>query len=233
MLPSEINNYLNKRYDRYLDYAEYHCNCAGIPDEAQDILNEVLLNVLEKPKEKIINLYNKKKDCYRDLDFFILRMIKLNATSATSPYRWKLNKFTPPIDKNSELTKLEIEDKVEEEKDLIQYILDKKRIVHDIVDNRLNISDKKRALFYFRFEGGKVSESSDLTGIEVKGKAVYEAYYEVRNMIKEEIEKDKIRKTAAALLRTVEAEVKIIKSNIELKNSQIIERKKQNIQNTI
>lgn len=87
-----IHNYISQRYFRWLDYAQYHCSHAGIVDEAIDVLNEVLAMLIEKynsHRDYIIRLYESKKGQYRELDFFVLQMIKLNIQSPTSPYRHK------------------------------------------------------------------------------------------------------------------------------------------------
>ena len=41
MASKAVNNYITKRYERWLDYSLYHCGLASIPDEATDVLNEV------------------------------------------------------------------------------------------------------------------------------------------------------------------------------------------------
>ena len=42
MASKAVNNYITKRYERWLDYSLYHCGLASIPDEATDVLNEVM-----------------------------------------------------------------------------------------------------------------------------------------------------------------------------------------------
>ena len=42
MASALVEKYIGRRYERWLDYAVYHCGLAGIPDEANDVLNEVL-----------------------------------------------------------------------------------------------------------------------------------------------------------------------------------------------
>lgn len=93
MSNSLIDQYINKRYDRWLDYAKYHAALQGMEDESRDILNEVLLSVLQKDDKSLMDMYEKRKGGYSELDFFILRLIKLNATSMTSPYRSKYKNF--------------------------------------------------------------------------------------------------------------------------------------------
>ena len=43
MASEALNKYIEKRYDRWLDYAKYHCSLAGMSSEAIDVLNEVCL----------------------------------------------------------------------------------------------------------------------------------------------------------------------------------------------
>lgn len=108
MASEAVNNYITKRYERWLDYSLYHCGLAGIPDEATDVLNEVICSLLQK-KNRLLDklLENKKKWLYRAC-FFVLKMIKLNASSPTSQYR---SRYKPlPADDNVDYTRLDIED---------------------------------------------------------------------------------------------------------------------------
>lgn len=82
-----IRLYIEKRYERWADYSTYHCTKAGIAGESVDILNEVILALLQKEDCKLEMLMNAKKGQYTELDFFVLRMIKLNVYSPTSPYQ--------------------------------------------------------------------------------------------------------------------------------------------------
>ena len=36
MASALVEKYIGRRYERWLDYAVYHCGLAGIPDEAND-----------------------------------------------------------------------------------------------------------------------------------------------------------------------------------------------------
>lgn len=112
---NEINEYITKRYDRWLDYAEYHCSHAGIPDEANDVLNEVLCSLLAKDQTFITRLLHSKKNGYTELDFFVLRMIKLNACSPTSPYQSRYKGI--PTDENVDYSRIELADEDEEQFD--------------------------------------------------------------------------------------------------------------------
>lgn len=39
MASEEVNNYITKRYSKWLDYSSYQCTRAGIPNESLDVLN--------------------------------------------------------------------------------------------------------------------------------------------------------------------------------------------------
>jgi len=86
-----VKKYIGIRYNRYLEYSAFQCKMNSLHDQAGDLLNEVLIMVLLKDENKLILLYNKRKpkEQYRDLDFYILALLKQNAHSLTSPYRWK------------------------------------------------------------------------------------------------------------------------------------------------
>ena len=70
-MTSEINNYISKRYERWLDYSEYHCTHAGIADEALDVLNEVLCSLLQKNEKFLLSLLHKKSGQFTDLDYYV------------------------------------------------------------------------------------------------------------------------------------------------------------------
>src|SRR4030042_1644523 len=95
----ELNKYITIRYPRGHDYAQFHASLARIPDLTQDLLHVVLLSVLEKPQDKILDLYHRKRDGYTELDYYVLKMIKLNCHSSTSPFRFRFFEHLP-IDLN-------------------------------------------------------------------------------------------------------------------------------------
>lgn len=177
----EVRDYIEKRYQGLLDYSKYHCSRAGIEDEAVDVLNEVLCSLFEKDPTDMNTLLNKKKGDYTHLDFYILRMIKLNATSPTSPYQHKYRSVK--IDNNVDYSKIEIEDEADDERDIPQEILDKIHIVREVIEE-LMLSDKARSVFDFRFFNGEVF--SQWPGPE-NDKELYEIYDKVVMLIKNKI----------------------------------------------
>lgn len=179
-----INKYISERYDRWLDYARYHCSHAHMEDEAIDVLNEVLAMLIEKCESNefhILKLYDSKKGKYRELDFFVLQMIKLNIQSPTSPYR---HKYKPiPVDENVDFQRMDIIDEEDPEQDRSGDILQKMQKVRSIFDN-LQLSKKAKRVFSWKFfEGNSFSEWE---GPEDK-KDLYDIYNGVQRLIDNEI----------------------------------------------
>lgn len=145
---TEIENYVTKRYYRWLDYASYHCGLAGIEDEATDLLNEVMIMLLTKPQQDMEKLLKAKKNGYTELDFFVLKMIKLNATSVTAPYRSKNKPL--PVDVNTDYTRLNIIDVPDDSIDRTGVTLWRMRVIRFIFD-RLELSEFDRAVFEYHF----------------------------------------------------------------------------------
>lgn len=181
MASAAVNNYITKRYERWLDYSSYHCNLAGIPDETTDVLNEVLCSLLQKDGAELERLIESKKDGYTELDFFVLRMIKLNACSLTSPYR---SRYRPlPLDANVDYTRLNIEDVVEEQEDRTEEILCNMRKVREVY-NSMDLSKLARRVFEFHFF--EESPFSEWEGPESL-KELYEVYNGVMDLFKKSI----------------------------------------------
>lgn len=139
MASEALNKYIKKRYDRWLDYAKYHCSLAGMSSEAIDVLNEVMCMLLQKPLEHLSRLMEAKQGKYTELDWYILQMIKLNVTSDTSPYR---HKYKPiPVDENVDWRRLNIIDEPDDSIDRTEYIRERMQDIRDMVD-LLGLSEK-------------------------------------------------------------------------------------------
>lgn len=151
-LPNEtIRDYISIRYERWLDYARYKCSKSSMEGEENDVLDEVLLNVLQKDEQLLMKLYRTKKvqkgKKYTELDFFILRALDINITSETSPYRYK-NRCIPRA--NVELNRLKIVDETDPEVDKAEVLLKEYRLVVYIYRG-LDLTSFERAVFDHRF----------------------------------------------------------------------------------
>jgi len=180
-MSTEINNYITKRYLKWLDYAKYHCSLAGIVDESEDVLNEVILSLLQKEEEVLMNLLNSKSGQYTELDYYVLRMIKLNASSPTSPYQ---SKYKPiPSDTNVDYSTLEIEDQGNDDPDRSGYILERMHEIRSTIEE-LGFSEKAMQVFEFRFFNDGVFKEWD--GDE-STKELYDLYSRIIKVLRKKI----------------------------------------------
>ncbi len=186
MISTSIEKYISKRYERWLDYAIYHCSLNDMKDEAMDVLNEVLLSLCRKNNDELKRMLESKKNGYTELDFFVLRMIKLNATSDTSPYR---SKYKPmPVDRNVDYTRIEIEDMQDAQEDTPTSIFNRFEEIREVIVE-LDLSPLARKIFEYRFF---CDESfSDWEGPESL-KQMYEVYNGVLELIKRKINGESI-----------------------------------------
>lgn len=169
-----------------MDYASYHCSCAGMAGEEVDLLNEVMISLLEKPEEQLLGLYNKKHEQYRELDYFVLRMIKMNATSDTAPYRHKYKRI--PVDENVSFADIELEDT--EYDDAYERrqdeILEQMNKVRSILRSTF-FDPRVQMIFEWRFIQGE--KFKDWPGEETE-KELFDIYYKVIGAIKSELTGD-------------------------------------------
>lgn len=176
-----VNKYISKRYERWLDYSSYHCGLSGIPDEAIDVLNEVLYSLLQKEDKLLDRLLGTKKNGYTELDFFVLKMIKLNASSPTSQYQSKYK--TLPTDDNVDYSRLDIEDVPDDGEDKNAEILEKLHQVREVFES-LELGALATRVFEFHFfQDGNFS---DWEGPETL-KQLYEIYNGVQDLIRKKI----------------------------------------------
>lgn len=176
-----VNNYITAHYERWRDYAFYHCGLCGIEDEADDVLNEVLCSLLGKDGILLGRLLGAKKNGYTELDFFVLRMIKLSVTSPTSGYQRKYKSL--PVDRDVDYSRIDFIEAEEDMRDTAGDTLEKMRRVRDIFES-LDLPPFCRRVFHFRFFEGK--DFSEWEGSETL-RSLYRAYNKARDLIKEKL----------------------------------------------
>ena len=181
MSNTAVNNYIAKRYDKWLHYASYHCGLVGISDEAHDVLNEVLCSLLQKSDRLLEKLLSTKKNGYTELDFFVLRMIKLNVTSPTSPYQSKYKRI--PADDNADYSRMDIEDVPDNEIDTPGITLERMHQVREVFES-LDLSPLAKRVFEFHFF--QDNNFSEWVGSESQ-KQLYEIYNGVQELIKKKV----------------------------------------------
>lgn len=178
-IPGEsVITYIENRYDRFLDYAKFHSSRAGIPELATDLLNDVLLQALQKDGELLDKLYSTKKGQYREIDFYLLNLIKINAHSLQSPFRWKYRAGNIDTGVNIQRLKI-IDEQSADEVDRPEILLKEFRLVVWVFRN-LNLSELERDVFEYRFIND--NPFSQWTGSESK-KKLYHIYGRVVKII--------------------------------------------------
>jgi hypothetical protein len=152
----EINAYISKRYPFWLDYAVYHAEQARLHDQGQDLLHTVLESLLRKDPGLLSELLSrtrrsrsKKDEIYTELDYFVLRMIKLNATSLLAPYR-QITK-SPPVDANMDPWRLNVIDNGPDEGESYNdRILRQQRRARELLAG-LDIPSRDKEIFSWKF----------------------------------------------------------------------------------
>lgn len=149
MIHPEIKEYINQRYDRFMDYSLYHCTHQNMADEAMDVLNTVFEDILKKDEDYLFDLFSKKKNGYTELDYLILSTIKTYASSPTAPYRWKYSNRLP-IDANADYRRIEIIDEPDSEQDRAGQTVFEMDLVRWIFE-RLELNGLEYCIFQWRF----------------------------------------------------------------------------------
>lgn len=150
-----INEFINSRYGAWMDYATYHASRAGISELAGDLLQEVIIMLLEKEESFLLELMEREKGEYREMDFYVLKLIKTNAHSPTSPFRYKEQK--QKIDRNTNAERLELFD---DDCDVIGYEAELSRVedVKKAIDECFIDGEAKQVFEHRFFNGGDLGE---------------------------------------------------------------------------
>ena len=91
-----IDGYINENYSKWLKYARYHCSKAGIAQDAEDLLHQILSSIILTQSETfLLDLIHQQKNKATGLDLFVFSHIKLNAIFPKSSFRMK---FRPVLD---------------------------------------------------------------------------------------------------------------------------------------
>jgi hypothetical protein len=190
----DVRDYINNRYEYWHDYAKYHCEKAGMQDESRDVLNETLCDLLEKKADLIDDLYKKKRGTNTELDYYVLRVMKLSITSKTSAYQYKYNRFK--TDRNSEINDFDVLDDDMDE-DLVEFRTSEIKRVFD----NLPLTGKEKDVFSYRyFEDKRITE---WTGKE-STLELYTICKDVRSAILIILKKDSKKQHSIRTLQIVE-----------------------------
>lgn len=88
-----LNDYIEFRYPNWLDYARHMATVHHFEGWETDLLNDVILNLLQKPADKLNGMLARKTKKQvnglptTELDKFVLKMLHMNAFSPVAPFR--------------------------------------------------------------------------------------------------------------------------------------------------
>jgi len=91
MASRKINNYIEKAYSGWLEYATFQCSSAKLNGQEGDLLNEALMDILDRKSiEELEDLIDQKKpDNTTGFDAFVLKVIYRNAHLPRSNYQYR------------------------------------------------------------------------------------------------------------------------------------------------
>lgn len=180
-----LNVYLEKNYQKFLDYSNFHADKNNLTGMGQEMLQFVLEIVLvDMDRQRVITLLNSKYGNYNELHTYIMGMIKINAYSPRSDFRRKVIDCKYINDK-VDFRKLRMIDDVYDMDipDRADEIFSQFEMVRNELA-ALEISELDKEIFRWRFFYGNTI--SEWPGAEPKSK-LYSTYNRVLGILKERI----------------------------------------------
>lgn len=170
---NSVNDYINFRYGRWLEYAAYHIRVSKLSIEPAELLNNVMCFMLEGDTRYLSKLFESKKNGVTELDFFVLHIIKRNVYSPRSRARYvKGQHCTELVDMQ---TKANISSPEDDGFDVVQAY----ETVRTTLDS-LEVPQRDKEIFAWRFFERNVYK--DWPGIE-RPKQLYDTYNRVLALI--------------------------------------------------
>lgn len=86
---NNLHEYIAHAYGRWVEYAAYHVRQSRLPIDPAEVVNDVLCTLLERNASKLERLMNVRNKDGTELDFFVMRIIKISIYSPRSPFRYQ------------------------------------------------------------------------------------------------------------------------------------------------
>lgn len=184
---AEIRRYIAERYPRWFDFASFHAAQQNLEDHATDILHEVLLAVIMMPQERVCRIFKKvsklhnSENEFSELDFFVLKMIRLNMQSDTAPYRHKYRPLKRDIPLSTNEARIPDNEEYDDEQlDTAGRQFKQWELIR-IVGEALDLTPAERDLFTHVFVCREKASTIDEEQIEKKKK--YKILHELKTSI--------------------------------------------------
>lgn len=84
-----LDTFITAHYAQWVEYAAYHVRQSRLAIEPAEVVNDVLCTLLERDVAKLERLMNARNKDGTELDFFVMRIIKISVHSPRSPFRYQ------------------------------------------------------------------------------------------------------------------------------------------------
>lgn len=85
----KLHNYIEGAYCRWVAYAKRYIRRSRLPMNACEVVNDVVCTLLERDSIKMSQMTDTPARGGTELDFFVMRVIKINIYSPRSPFRYR------------------------------------------------------------------------------------------------------------------------------------------------
>lgn len=86
---SDLNNFITTHYPQWVEYASWHIRHSRLLIDPAEVVNDILCTLLERDRQKLKRLMNARNKDGTELDFFVMRIIKISIHSPRSPFRYQ------------------------------------------------------------------------------------------------------------------------------------------------
>lgn len=107
---NSIEHHIRMMYPNWLQQSKRLCANLGKQQEAQDILQEVICDLLQRYPSKIQEWCKKQEINYKALDCMVINILRKNIYSHSAMCFQKYDKKRPPIDRNIDINEIQIAD---------------------------------------------------------------------------------------------------------------------------
>ncbi len=176
-MKDEIDSYINSHYQRWLEYAEYHCRINHANVEPEELLNNVLCNLLAEQSDIVQDLiFRKGKNGFSEFDYLVLSILKTNIISPRSTIRYVRGQHV-----TQRIGQLEyrIEDKPPDDNEEYE---ERMRIVREIL-SELQVSERSKRIFLWRLDGNNYKDWHGSESLDF----LYDTYNRIELLIRYKI----------------------------------------------
>lgn len=176
----KLTQVITAHYEEWSKYVSKVATDYQLNDEAMDILNDVLYNVLKRNKDKPIRLQSTGQSEENEIKYYLIRAIKLAITLPSSRYRRHLQNITKMTSHPDNFSSFILTDEEE-------IGTDKLEMIYQAVE-KLCLSENEQKIFDFCYSGYNVLKQWD--GEESISTVSRKSNY-ICKMIRQEVNIDK------------------------------------------